>query len=95
MRFVTFRDLRMKGREVLDRLAESREMVLTSKGRPVALISAVSEEDFEASLSAIRQARAAVAVAGMRAVSAARGTHRMSPREIEREIRAARKAPSR
>ena len=90
MKFVSVRDLRGKSAEVWKELPEEREMVITSNGRPVAILAAVNESNLEESLTAFRQARAVEAVAGLQRQSVARGTDTMSLEEIEAEIRAVR-----
>lgn len=92
MRFISVRDLRGKSAQVWRDLKEERDMVVTSNGRPVAILSATSEENVEESLAAIRQARAMRAVAAMQARSVKAGLHRMTLDEINAEIEAARKA---
>lgn len=63
MKFLSVRDLRTKGTEVWKGLAAEREMVVTSSGRPIAILSAVSEDTLEETLAAIRRAKAVAAVA--------------------------------
>ncbi len=46
MRFANVRELKNKTSEVL-KLAEKEEVVITSRGKPTAIIKGVSEEDFE------------------------------------------------
>jgi antitoxin (DNA-binding transcriptional repressor) of toxin-antitoxin stability system len=86
MEFVTIRDLRLKPAEVWDKLRQQREIILTSNGRPVAIIAGVGENDVEETVTALRRARAQVAVARMRRVAAERGTDKLSASEIEFEI---------
>ncbi|HEY5276908.1 MAG TPA: type II toxin-antitoxin system Phd/YefM family antitoxin [Coriobacteriia bacterium] len=90
MRFVSVRDLRAKSAEVWRDLPGEREMVITSNGRPVAILAAVNESNLEDSLSAFRQARAIDAVAALQRASVARGTDKLTAEEIEAEIRAVR-----
>lgn len=92
MKFVTVRDLRGRSGQVWSTLAREREVVLTSNGKPIAIISAVSEETLEASLAAVRRARAIAAVETTQRRSLHVGTDRLTPAEIETEIRMARKA---
>ncbi|MCY3793019.1 MAG: type II toxin-antitoxin system Phd/YefM family antitoxin [Gammaproteobacteria bacterium] len=66
-------------------------MVVTSNGKPIALLSATSDETLEESLGAIRRARAQSAVAAMQQASFKAGTDRLSMKEIDAEIRAARR----
>ncbi len=91
MRFVSVRELRANSAEIWRRLAEERELVLTSNGRPIAVLSATSGENLEETLAAIRRARALAAVESMQARSAAAGRDRLGKGEIEAEVAAVRR----
>jgi prevent-host-death family protein len=86
MEFVTIRDLRLKPSEVWDKLRQQRELVLTSNGRPVAVIAGVREDDVEETVAALRRARAQAAVSRLRRAAAERGMDRLPTAEIEAEI---------
>lgn len=86
MKFISVRDLRGKSAEVWKNLPEEREMVITSNGRPIAILAAVSESNLEESISAFRQARAVDAVANLQRRSLEQGTDNITAREIEAEI---------
>jgi antitoxin (DNA-binding transcriptional repressor) of toxin-antitoxin stability system len=90
MRFVSVRELRGSSAETWRKLAEERELIVTSNGKPIAILSAVSEENLEESLAAFRRARAISAVDAMQMASVKAGTNRMSLREINEEIAAVR-----
>lgn len=92
MKFLSVRDLRRRLSEVWKGLEVEREMVLTSNGRPIALLSAVTEETLEEMLTAIRRSRAVAAVSEMQLRSVQRGTDTISPEEIDAEIAAVRRA---
>lgn len=91
MRFVTIRDLRSKSAQIQRDLPKEKEMVLTSNGKPIAILTATSADRIEESLAMIRQARAMEAVELMQRHSVEADTDRMSLREINKEIAAARK----
>jgi prevent-host-death family protein len=95
VRFVSVRDLRGRSAEVWKRLSEERELVITSNGKPIAILSAVSEESLEKALKSIRAARAVAAVESLQRESVRKGLDRMESEEIEAEIRAVRKKRSR
>ena len=86
MEFVTIRDLRLKPGDVWDKLRQQREIILTSNGRPVAVIAGVGENDVEETVVALRRARAQAAVSRLRRAAAERGTNKLSAVEIEAEI---------
>jgi prevent-host-death family protein len=90
MRFVSVRDLRGKSAEIWRALPSDRELVITSNGRPVAILASIDESNLEESLSAFRQARAVDAVARLQQRSVKAGTDRLSMDEIEAEIKAVR-----
>lgn len=92
MRFVSVRDLRGRSAEIWRELPGEREMVITSNGRPVAILAAVNESNLEESLAAFRQARAVGAVDSMQHRSVRTGADAISWAEIEAEIAAVRQA---
>ncbi len=91
MRFISVRDLRGKSAEVWKDLPTEREVVITSNGRPIAILSAVNESNLEESLSAIRQARAIEALMSLQRRSVERGTDNITMEEIDAEVKAVRK----
>lgn len=91
MKFLSVRDLRGKSAQIWKDLPEEREMVITSNGRPIAILATINESNLEESLSAFRQARAVEAVAALQRRSADQGTNRITMDEIDAEIQAVRK----
>lgn len=95
MKFVSIRDLRLRGGAVWKALEEGEEAILTSNGKPVALLAGISEEQVEEVVRAFRRARAQAAVTKMREMAVKHGLDRLSQEDIETEIRAARRERSR
>ncbi len=95
MRFVSVRELGGQSASLWKALAEEKELVVISNGKPVALLSATSEESLEESLSAVRRARAQASASAMQQASLKAGTDRMSIDDVDREIAAARAERSR
>lgn len=89
MRFVSVRELRERSASIWKALGEEKDMVITSNGKPIALLSATSGESLEESLRALRRARAQAAAA-MQGASLKAGSDRMSLEDINAEIDAAR-----
>lgn len=89
MNFYTVRDLRTTPKSIWENLAVDGEAVITNNGRPMALLLDIADGDFEETLKAVRQAKAAIAFNSMRGKAAAKGY--MSDEEIEAEIAAARR----
>lgn len=92
MKFLSVRDLRSKSAQVWQDLPSERELIITSNGRPIAILAAISESNLEESLIAFRQARAVEAVASLQRRSADQGTNNLTIDEIDAEIRAVRKS---
>ena len=91
MKFLSVRDLRGKSAQVWKDLPNEREMIITSNGRPVAILAAINETNLEESLTAFRQARAVEAVASLQRRSVDQGTDRITKDEIDAEIQSVRK----
>ena len=89
MKFVSSREIRVNPKPVFDALEED-EVVVTLRGKPVALLVGVNGEDLEETVRLIRRARAQAAVSRMRKAAARKGLDEMGQREIEEEVRAAR-----
>jgi antitoxin (DNA-binding transcriptional repressor) of toxin-antitoxin stability system len=92
MKFLSVRDLRSKSAQVWKELPEERELIITSNGRPIAILAAISESNLEESLTAFRQARAVEAVATLQRRAADQGTGNLTMDDIDAEIRAVRKS---
>jgi antitoxin (DNA-binding transcriptional repressor) of toxin-antitoxin stability system len=92
MKFLSVGDLKSKSAEVWKGLTAERELVVTSNGRPIAILSAVTEDTLEETLAAIRRSRAVAAVSEIQRRSAQRGTDAFTPAEIDAEITAVRRA---
>ena len=86
MEFVTIRDLRLKPGAVWDKLRQQGEIILTSNGRPVAVIAGVGDNDVEETVAALRRARAQAAVSRLRRAAAASEVNKLTAAEIEAEI---------
>jgi antitoxin (DNA-binding transcriptional repressor) of toxin-antitoxin stability system len=90
MKFLSVRDLKTKSSQVWQKLQGEKEMVITSNGRPIALLSSINENNLEQVLTAFRRARATTAVASIQYESIQKGTDKISMDEIEAEIGAVR-----
>ncbi|MDY6822335.1 MAG: type II toxin-antitoxin system Phd/YefM family antitoxin [Thermodesulfobacteriota bacterium] len=90
MKFLSVRDLKSKSALVWKELPEQKDMVITSNGRPVAILSSVTEDNLEQVLSSFRQARAMQAVNTVQQASVQKGTDTISMDEIDDEIKSVR-----
>jgi prevent-host-death family protein len=92
MRFITVRDLRTTPAQVWKALPEEQEIVITNNGKPIALLTPLTDTDLEDTLASVRRARAINAVRKMQAVAGAQGLSGMTMEDIDQEIQASRKA---
>jgi prevent-host-death family protein len=86
MKFITSRDLRLKPGDVWKLAQKEEDLVITSNGRPVALLTGVTEDTLEAELDVIQRARALRALDEIHKDSVLKGTDQMGFKEIESEI---------
>ena len=90
MKLLSVRDLKAKSSQVWKDLPEQKEMVITSSGRPIAILSSVNENNLDQVLAAFRQARAIEAVTSIQYESVRKGTDKITLEEINKEIKSAR-----
>ena len=92
MGLIAIKDLKHP-RQFKERLRVEKELLLTSDGRPVAVLVHVgADDDPEAMIQSIRDARSRLALSRVRATAHQAGTNRLTQAEINREIAAVRKA---
>lgn len=91
MKFVTVRDFRTYPKKVWDELKQVNEMIITNNGKPVALLTPLTEVNLEDTLKSLRQVRAKLSVEKMRNISLRNGSSKFSAEVINKEIKSARK----
>ena len=87
MKFVTVRDFRTSSANIWRSLPKEQEMVITNNGKPIALLTPLSDQNLEETLSAIRRAKAISAVKLIQQESLKNGTDKMTLEEINNEIK--------
>jgi antitoxin (DNA-binding transcriptional repressor) of toxin-antitoxin stability system len=86
MRFVSVRELRSQSAALWRELPAERQMVVTSNGKPVAILAAVDERNLEQSVATIRRAAVLEALQDIQLESVSNGTDGMSMEEIDEVI---------
>ncbi|HPQ54993.1 MAG TPA: type II toxin-antitoxin system Phd/YefM family antitoxin [Spirochaetota bacterium] len=92
MKFITVRDFRARPSAVWKELKKEHELVITNNGKPIALLTPLSDENLEERLRASRKARAEEALRAIRKKASAEGTDGLSMDEISSEISEFRKS---
>jgi len=90
MRFFSASALRTDTKEIWQALGRSEDVVLTTNGKPRALVIDIPGDDLEMSLKMVSSARAMLALQSIRAAAITNGTANMSMDEIDAEIATAR-----
>ena len=95
MKFITVRDLRTTPAQVWKELHSEQEIVITNNGKPIALLTPLSDVDMEDTVGAVRRARAVAALKKVRGLAVKAGLSEMTMDEINQEIQAYRKSAKR
>jgi antitoxin (DNA-binding transcriptional repressor) of toxin-antitoxin stability system len=91
MKFISVRDFRTSSASIWKKLPEEQEMVITNNGKPIALLTPLSDKTLENTLASIRQAKAINAVKLIQQESISRGKDKITMEEINEEIKKVRK----
>lgn len=92
MRFASIRDFRASAAAVLGKAAGDETVVVTLRGKPVALFVPIDESQLDQMAQAIKAARLRASIEELRVQARRSGADRLTPAEIDREIRAARRS---
>jgi antitoxin (DNA-binding transcriptional repressor) of toxin-antitoxin stability system len=87
MTTISIGDMRTRPSEVWHKLQQEGDLIVTSSGRPFALMISAEGNDAEELLLALRRARAQIAVSRLRREAAAQGLDALTADEIDAEIR--------
>ena len=92
MKFVSSRELRINPGTVWKLLRQEKDLIVTSNGKPLGVLTVAEEEDLEDVLATLRRGRAQAAVARMRQAALGQGLDKLSDKAIEGIIRKARRS---
>jgi len=91
MNFVSFRELRTSTAKINDMLTDNGKIVVTSNGKPTAVMIQVNENDFEETLAVLNQIKLTRAINNLRTSAQRSGAAEMTLEEINAEIALSRK----
>ena len=83
MKFVSSRELRISPGTVWRKLDQEKDLVITSNGRPIGVLTLANEDSLEDVLKSLRAGRAQRATLTLRKDAAARGLNKWSDKDIE------------
>ena len=86
MKFITVRDFRTSPAQIWKQLSSEQELIITNNGKPIALLTPLTDETLEDTIKTIRKAKALNAINKMQQISIQKGTNTLSATEIENEI---------
>jgi len=80
------RELQKSGGEIREALSNDGKVVITTAGKPTALMIQIGESDFEETLTLLNQVKLAKSIRAMRQEAAQNGLNNMSMEEIDAVI---------
>jgi antitoxin (DNA-binding transcriptional repressor) of toxin-antitoxin stability system len=91
MEFVSATEIGISSTNIWKMLPKVQEVVITNEGKPIALLTPLSSNTFEETISAVRKAKAMNAVKLIQQSSLRQNKNNMTLEEINNEISKARK----
>ena len=92
MSTISISDLKKKPAKQWLKSASKEDLVITSKGQPVAVLMRIAAASVESTRALVRSVRALQAQTGLQEAAAANGTAGLSMSDIDAEIAASRRA---
>ena len=92
MKFVASRELRINPGAVWTLLREEKDVVVTSNGKPIGVLTIADEDSLEDVLATLRRGRAQAAVAQLRRTAVSRGLDRLTDDRVHAIIKKTRRA---
>jgi hypothetical protein len=92
MKFVSAREFRIRPGRVWADLKKERDLVVTSQGKPIGILTRAADSTLEQDLATLRRARALGALDTVQRRSVRLGLDDMTLADVNKEIRLARRA---
>lgn len=86
MKFITVRDFRTSPAQIWKQLPSEQEFIITNNGKPIALLTPLTDETLEETIKTIRKAKTLKSIQKMQEISVKKGTNALSEEDIEKEI---------
>ena len=92
MSTISINDLKKQSADQWIKSVDKNDLIVTSQGRPVAVLLPINAKSLEPTLSALRSVRAVQAQIALQQAADANGTSGLSMDDIDAEIKAVRQA---
>jgi len=86
MKFVTVKDLRTSP-AIWKMLPSEREMIVTSNGKPIALLAPLTDEMMDDTVTAFRKAKAVNAMKKLQQIAVSLGNNKLTVEEINAVVK--------
>ncbi|MFZ3386401.1 MAG: type II toxin-antitoxin system prevent-host-death family antitoxin [Candidatus Hydromicrobium sp.] len=90
MKFISVRDFRIRPGDIWKQLKVDKDIIITSNGKPIAILNPIEQNNLDSSLTALRRARALLAMEDIQKEAVNKGFDKITEEEIEKEIKAMR-----
>ena len=90
MKFISVRDFRIRPGDIWKQLKTNKDIVITSNGKPIAILNPVEDTNLESSMTVLRRARALMALEELQKSAVSRSLDGLTDEDIEEEIKSAR-----
>jgi len=90
MKFVSVREFRIRPGDIWKQLKINKDIIITSNGKPIAILNHVEQDNLDSSLTVLKRARALMAMEDMQKEAVNKRLDKMTEEEIEKEIKAMR-----
>ncbi|MCL5771393.1 MAG: type II toxin-antitoxin system Phd/YefM family antitoxin [Actinobacteria bacterium] len=87
MNFISVREFRINPAKIWEQLKKDKDIIITSNGKPIAILNPIYNNDIENTLEILRRLRALKAVEDIQTEAVRKGLDKMSDEEIENIIR--------
>ncbi|MBM3705796.1 MAG: type II toxin-antitoxin system Phd/YefM family antitoxin [Actinobacteria bacterium] len=90
MNFVSVREFRTNPAKIWEKLKKDMEIIITSNGKPIAVLNPIYENDVEGTLDIIRRIKAVKAFESLQEDAVRKGLDKLTDEEIDKIIKSTR-----
>jgi len=87
MNLISVREFRINPGKIWEQLKNDKDIIITSNGKPIAILNPIYGNDIEITLEILQRLRAIKAVEDLQADAVKKGLDKMSDKEIEEIIK--------